>query len=306
MDEDQASAAGGHITAQGRVVRPDVHYPVILNGLDYLQSAVGHLVGEPTPRDLKYAVLHLQAATEVILKARLEDEHFSLVFKDPGRASYANFVSGSFESCGTKDTINRLRAIAHVVIEDADLKAVEALAHARNALQHYGLTASSYAVEAQAVRVLDFLLTFTREHLIARYWAPPGEIDAVIEALDRVQEETPQIEALIKRRAERVRGILADCLDRTVRCPICREWTAIINRGKQVTCLCCDLEFDGYLYLEVRWDNNEEEFPEGCDLPTPALCRACGERDLVSARTAESPSEQTDICFSCGAIGDRN
>ncbi|MEU1409794.1 hypothetical protein ABZ471_47740 [Streptomyces sp. NPDC005728] len=39
---------------------------------DYLRSVVNHLDrDEPGPRDLKYGVLHLQAATEVLLKARL-------------------------------------------------------------------------------------------------------------------------------------------------------------------------------------------------------------------------------------------
>jgi hypothetical protein len=38
-------------------------------------------------RDIKYAVLHLQAAAEVLLKARLFREHWDLVFNDPGKAT---------------------------------------------------------------------------------------------------------------------------------------------------------------------------------------------------------------------------
>jgi hypothetical protein len=41
------------------------------NGLDYLESVIEHLRGEPDQRNLKYAVLHLQAAVEVLLKIRL-------------------------------------------------------------------------------------------------------------------------------------------------------------------------------------------------------------------------------------------
>lgn len=50
-------------------------YQPIPNGMDYLDSVVGHLSGEPKPRDLKYAVLHLQAVVEVFLKVRLLQEH---------------------------------------------------------------------------------------------------------------------------------------------------------------------------------------------------------------------------------------
>lgn len=47
--------------------RLHVDYPPVPNGMDYLDSVVDHLSGEPKPRDLKYAVLHLQAG--VIVKS---------------------------------------------------------------------------------------------------------------------------------------------------------------------------------------------------------------------------------------------
>jgi hypothetical protein len=53
---------------------PTVDFPPVTNGMDYLCSVVEHLTGNPQPRDLKYAVLHLQAAAEVLLKARLARE----------------------------------------------------------------------------------------------------------------------------------------------------------------------------------------------------------------------------------------
>jgi hypothetical protein len=40
------------------------------NGLDYLESVVEHLRDNPDQRDLKYVILHLQAATEVLLKVQ--------------------------------------------------------------------------------------------------------------------------------------------------------------------------------------------------------------------------------------------
>jgi hypothetical protein len=47
--------------------------PPVDNGLDYLVSVVDHLRGEEVGRrELKYAVVHLQAAVECLLKYRLE------------------------------------------------------------------------------------------------------------------------------------------------------------------------------------------------------------------------------------------
>ncbi|WP_261958315.1 hypothetical protein [Streptomyces nigrescens] len=62
-----------------------------------------------TPRDLKYAVLHLQAGTEVLLKARLRQAHWTLVLQDlsaelrKSRKTPVSerFASGNFVSCAS-------------------------------------------------------------------------------------------------------------------------------------------------------------------------------------------------------------
>jgi hypothetical protein len=308
MDQQQASAAEGEEVSQDGAPQasqgwPDVHFPVVENGVDYLLSVVDHLTHDPTPRDLKYAVLHLQAATEVLLKARLADEHFSLVFKDPGRASHSSFINGSFESCGTKEVISRLRNIACVTIDEKDSKAVEALAQARNALQHYGLTASAYAVEAQAVRVLDFLLTFVRGHLVHR--VTDEEADAVLSALDEVRHKLPDMKALIRRRVERARTIVAERPERILRCPECLEWTVFVPiTGTPVTCLCCELAFDGDFYLEGAWCNLENAFDDDTETPDTSPCSKCRKREVVSIRTVKSPHKEKQLCFSCGEVSD--
>ncbi|MBR7837390.1 hypothetical protein KDL01_29190 [Actinospica durhamensis] len=134
----------------------DVHFPPIENGLDYLCSVVDHLVktgGEsPGARDLKYAVLHLQAAVEVLLKARLQAENWTLVFKVPSTAVRAKFESGEFESCSTQETLARLKSIVGLEFAAKDVTALNKLRGDRNALQHYGLTASGPATEARAGR----------------------------------------------------------------------------------------------------------------------------------------------------------
>ncbi|XXZ47501.1 hypothetical protein AAGT00_00695 (plasmid) [Streptomyces cavourensis] len=119
----------------------------------------------PTPRALKYAVLHLQAAAEVLLKARLQRAHWSLVFADPGTATRKNYESGKFTSCTTEAAIDRLRNIAGVEIDIKSAAALKKLAETRNSLQHYGLTWPARAVEARAAEVLDFLMTFVHSEL---------------------------------------------------------------------------------------------------------------------------------------------
>lgn len=94
-----------------------INFPPIQNGLDYLKSTVEHLRERPTARDLKYAVLHLQAAVEVLLKVRLIREHWTLVFSKPNQASQAAFATGDFTSIGLDDTMARLKGIVGVSLK---------------------------------------------------------------------------------------------------------------------------------------------------------------------------------------------
>src|SRR5690242_18279809 len=171
IPQQNATAAGGRrYVPPGRPsAPPQLDFPPVRNGIDYLASVVEHLdenKSDVGPRDLKYAVLHLQAAVEVLLKARLQREHWGLVFKDPGKATRKAFEGGDFESCGTDATIERLRDIAGIAIDRKEAEALKDLAKDRNALQHYGLTHNAHAVEARAGRVLDFLMRFLDTRLL--------------------------------------------------------------------------------------------------------------------------------------------
>ncbi|MFI8368793.1 hypothetical protein [Streptomyces sp. NPDC085466] len=203
-----------------------VDFPPVVNGLDYLASVVDHLQGDPVPRDLKFAVLHLQAATEVLLKARLSQEHWSQVLEDPSAADLEKFRAGDFLSCDVTTTIDRLSRIAQVKIGAADQRAIRSLAKTRNALQHYGLTASALAVEARAADVLHFLVDFIEEHLI------PGlnETDrrAILHDFIAVQTGVTQIGKYVAVRMSHLKGHELKGLEtHTVQCPQCAQFALV-------------------------------------------------------------------------------
>ena len=50
------------------------------NAFDYLLSAAEY-ASLKSPRSWKYAILHLVAGIELLLKARLQQEHWSLLFQ---------------------------------------------------------------------------------------------------------------------------------------------------------------------------------------------------------------------------------
>lgn len=137
-----------------------IEYSPVRNGLDYLKSVIDHLQDEPTARDLKYAVLHLQAAAEVLLKVRLMREHWSLVFRNPDKANRAAFSSGDFQSIGMEEALTRLKGIVTIELTPAAQESLNRLAIVRNKLQHFGLVDQAIAIEALTGKVLDALLCF--------------------------------------------------------------------------------------------------------------------------------------------------
>ncbi|WP_326613346.1 hypothetical protein OG949_34070 [Streptomyces scopuliridis] len=231
----QRPAGAASVETVGRV-----HFPPIANGLDYLLSATEHLTQDPVAeRALKYAILHLAAGAEVLLKARLQLEHWSLVFKDPGQATRKALESGTLISCTPGEALQRLRDIANVVIGDKDSKTLTQLAQHRNALQHYGLTGPSTeapAVEARTAAVLDFLIRFLDEELLPALTA--GERRAVQGEMTAIRSRLESIASFAKKRMQRLRAELDPVRAHTVRCGECWQFALVIG-GPRPRCHFC-------------------------------------------------------------------
>ncbi len=273
-----------------------VDFPPVQNGIDYLDTVADHLSsGQTSPRDLKYAVLHLQAAAEVLLKARLVQEHWSLVFKDPGTAKRDRFAAGDFDSCTTTKAIDRLRDIADISIGDKPAKSLAILAKWRNRLQHYGLTAPAPAVEVTAAQVLDFLVAFVHDELLpALPAAAAAEAAADLESVGtKVLGITSYMTARLKRLSEE----LKDDADRTVQCPVCDQWALVLgNSPIPLDCRFC----------HTTWPNSvlalEQYFEAGLLDANVQDCPACTQHTLVveAVGTAAAPESARSVCFCCG------
>ncbi|WP_406126856.1 hypothetical protein [Streptomyces sp. NBC_00989] len=272
----------------------DVCFPPIENGLDYLCSVVDHLVKkgdeQVSARDLKYAVLHLQAAAEVLLKARLQREHWSLVFKNPGSAIRSKFESGDFESCTTPEAIARLRDVVGLSLKDKDVKALNSLAKSRNALQHYGLTASGPATEARAAEVLDFLAIFLDEQLLRTL--KEDELDRLdTHYMGRIRAGLSEVRSFVTKRMNRLRSELDEHSPRVVECPSCWQF-ALLADGEVNRCHFCGIDWGEDAAPRIA--------PMEGGFRTTQTCPDCGVEALVrDVRTAFDPASPIDLCFNC-------
>ncbi|MFH8395764.1 hypothetical protein [Streptomyces sp. NPDC018036] len=286
--------------------RPAVDYPALKNGLDYVYDVVRSLTTDqgqvPDARTLKYAVLHLQAGVEVLLKVRLQSEHWSLVFKKPENASPARFASADFESCTTDDALTRLKQIAGLPLADKDITAIKQLARTRNALTHYGLTTEAHAVEARAADVLNFLLPFITEHLLPGLDEPHAA--AVEQTLTSVRSQLRGIESYLKTRMDDLRAGLTVVAAATVVCPECAQQALVLGDKDLPACRFCLKSWDdpAVAAAEYAWIVLGQDGPApGEDEDTPVRsCPNCSTHALVmEAVTAAAPEKIATLCFAC-------
>ncbi|MCX5173771.1 hypothetical protein OG616_37940 [Streptomyces antibioticus] len=288
-----ASGAIERLRAATAVDPHQLDFPPVGNGVDYLLSVVEHLTEPVEHRDRKYAVLHLQAAAEVLLKARLKREHWSLVFDDPGQATREKLNTADFKSCTFIEAAQRLRNIAGVDITQQEEAALKKLSRDRNALQHYGLTHQALAVETRAVRVLDFLVHFLDDVLL------PGlqleEIATIASDLERIREGLSGIHTYVTQRMQRLQPELAGHEERTVACYSCGQ-LAMIADGERNRCLFCGTD-EASMYLITEYLYQSIGDPE----VRVRACPQCHKELLVDGIRLASEPDPVSFCFGCAA-----
>ena len=102
------------------------------NAFDFLNQAMEEFDKSP-----KYSVIHFCAAVEMILKARLMLEHWSLIVSKPELANIDRFMAGEFISVTMDESRTRLRDIAKEEIPDDAFNSFRALAKHRNKMIHF-------------------------------------------------------------------------------------------------------------------------------------------------------------------------
>lgn len=100
------------------------------NALDFLEKSLEEFKDSP-----KYSVLHFAISVEILLKARLSLEHWSLVVsKNAERKSY---LEGDFQSVNLDEAVKRLRNVVGEQITDNEFKSFKKLSSHRNKVIHF-------------------------------------------------------------------------------------------------------------------------------------------------------------------------
>jgi len=209
-----------------------IAFGLLDNALDYLDQAAEH-ARKDTPRDWKYALLHLASGVELLLKAKLQEEHWSLVFANVDKASREAFRSGDFQSIDSKTAIERLKNILGLNQRLDDIKTLEIIRAYRNKVQHFSIEADKQAVSSLMAKGFAFTVRFVDEALT-------GVIDERGKSLvQKIVVGLIEYEEFVNKRMNDIAERLSKFRDIGF-CPRCSQESLGLGNGNPL-CLFCGL-----------------------------------------------------------------
>lgn len=103
---------------------------LLKNAFDFLENSIGQIYEQP-----KYSVINFCSAIELILKAKLLNEHWSLIVE--GKPNLSKFEQGNFKSIDFKCLLHRIVEVTNENLPVDIEKSFHALADHRNKMIHF-------------------------------------------------------------------------------------------------------------------------------------------------------------------------
>lgn len=275
-----------------------VEYTLLANSLDFIWSAVEHLGGNTSPRELKYAVLHLCSGVELVLKSRLYQEDWRLVFQSVEKANEQAFETGNFRSVSFHEAIERLEKEYQVNLSDEQKQNLEKFRFKRNRLEHFKIVDTAGAITATSSYILSFLLDFINEELRQAEFS-----EDELGLLQNIREKLREFKVFTTERWKTIQEDVNGATTAVVICPSCWQKAAVIDNG--IKCLFCGekgqagTSADSYI-LRVLGMNYYTVYKEGGEWPRYE-CPSCEQESLV--KTFEGGGqfpEREYVCYTCG------
>jgi len=287
----------------------DIKLSMLENGLDFLLSGLKHIAVPTSKFDLKYAVLHLSAGIELVIKERLRREDWTQIFVEPADATPEKLKSGNFKSVNLYQCLERLEEQCSVNLPDKAL--LLSFKKQRNPIEHFEVNHSREALEASAAVVLGELIDFIGEAY------EEGDLSGdESDLLQRIRTSLAEFQRFTVTRMTEILPVLEEHRTghgQVVVCPSCMQDALLADCD--VLCAFCgyaasateaaelyiantiggtphDYMKDGEEYPLRNCPNCENEalvFQEGCTV-TDGICFACG--------TTFSPGDH-ETCDQC-------
>lgn len=112
---------------------------------------------------MKHIILNLANCLELLVKYRLEQEHWTLIFSDSNKAKYSDYLAGDFVSVDVKSGILRLKNVCEM---EYTFVASMHIYQYRNRLMHYTLNSTFEQIIKDISDAMKEIAEFVEKEII--------------------------------------------------------------------------------------------------------------------------------------------
>ncbi len=274
-----------------------IEFDLIENGLDFILSSLEPILNQKNDGQLKYSILHISAGVELILKERLRQEHWTLIFDNPNSANELDMLSGDFQSVSLETSLLRLENVCKIQFTDRERSSLKELKKKRNKIEHFQVNEIDAAIKSLVSRVLSAIFSFVTEHFYYKTFAPrtQGQIDDLRKKVKGFEEFT-------RLRLAQIKDELETAIENyeIVNCPKCYQETLPVSNELQ--CLFCGFTDSPHKVAELYVENIQGysrylELKDGGHFPLDQ-CPNCYDESVVEIG-------DHFYCFSCMEVWHR-
>ncbi|RYF59638.1 MAG: hypothetical protein EOO27_08645 [Comamonadaceae bacterium] len=312
----------------------EIEHGLTENALMFLSRSVGAMQNDPDgadatenftiTQDVVFAIVDLAVAIEVLLKARIVREDWTLVCAKSARNKLSEqqlealFLSGGAKTIFPQDAINLLDSDYNVGLKVGghDMR-VRHVGELRNRAVHFTLNHGTLPIGVQAAygSGLDFVLWFLRTEF---FGSAGGEIENLIDSvMAEIADRLSEIEVVVKERMASITDELDDA-EECLECPRCHQGTLMCFEEEPVRCAFCLWDPIDGVAAALEYVHNVKELDEYTELTSGGEwpigeCVYCSELALVAGVVSqrELPTDAGALncdgrirpywaCFSCG------
>lgn len=269
---------------------------LVNNGLDYLNEGLEPIFKKHS-RSLhswKYSVLHIYSGIQLLLKEKLKQEHWSLIFQDVNNADPNKLENGNFISVYQDELIKRLSGISNISINKEPIQKLREL---RNMFEHFEVNISIDELEEIVTIALDEIIKFWENNL------EEYSSDEQKQKFKIIKSITTSYDTFRKYRYKKyesaIKGITESGNGLIVICPDCDSTSFAVFKddNKECKCFVCDKKYSkkDYLDLKRKDERNNIEFGFLDYEPYDIVCPICKKESVIRYEFS------TDITL-CGCI----
>lgn len=207
--------------------------PLLSHALEYLETSVTLLQRNPPEptgdRDARQAIVLLGIAIELLLKSRLVEAHWALVFERVDDASGQRYRAGDFKSATLDQCVQRLIDIEGVDLTGFKKGALTNFKKLRNKTVHFASIGTEAALKVTMFEALSELIDFVKAECM-----PQAAEDAA--RLGRIELVLGTLAEYVATRMAVIGSGLRELLDEGYFCPTCGQRAVDVT---QHHCLFC-------------------------------------------------------------------